>query len=164
VQGPAPTAPTDLGSPSEQGFFDVCCSCVAGNWRLRGIRRRYRSVSDQETAELNHYQLLGVPVDAPTETIRRAWLLRIRRSHPDRHSESPPEVRDSMARRSAELNAAWSILRDERRRLDYDLGLSLRPSRCSGCGDAGFLRRHGELIVAACATCWAGRTAGTTNT
>jgi curved DNA-binding protein CbpA len=106
------------------------------------------------TATPNHYQLFGVPVDAPTDTIRRAWLIRIRRSHPDRHSTSTPEVQEVMAQRSAELNAAWSVLRDDRRRLDYDLDHALRSSRCSACGADGYLRRSGEMVIASCLTCW----------
>jgi DnaJ-class molecular chaperone len=102
----------------------------------------------------NHYQLFGVPVDAPTDTIRRAWLIRIRKSHPDRHVGSTPDVQVAMAYRSAELNAAWCVLRDDRQRLDYDLDHGLRTARCSGCGGEGFLRRTDQGVVSACPRCW----------
>ncbi len=111
---------------------------------------------DETTGEPNHYQLLGVPPDAPLETIRRAWFLRIRRAHPDRHGLATPEVRADMARRAAELNSAWMELRDEHRRLDYDLRHGLRPARCSACGRPGSLRRRGDLVVSACNRCWSG--------
>lgn len=117
-------------------------------------------MSDAPTPPTNHYELFGVPVDAPTETIRRAWLIRIRRSHPDRHGTAAVEVLEAMNRRSAELNAAWSVLRNERLRLEYDLDHALRPSRCSACGSPGRLRRRGEIIVAACQRCWDGLDAG----
>lgn len=102
------------------------------------------------------YSLFGVSADAPVETIRRAWLIRITRVHPDRHAQAEESVRAEMGRRAAELNAGWSVLRDEIRRLEYDLQHRLRPAGCSVCGSPGVLRRHGDIIVAACDRCAGG--------
>jgi curved DNA-binding protein CbpA len=93
------------------------------------------------------------------ETIRRAWLIRIRNTHPDRHAGAAEEVRQEMALRSAELNAAWSLLSDGDRRLDYDLETGQRPARCSGCGEPGSLRKGpAGSVVAACGRCYVPQT------
>ena len=103
----------------------------------------------------SHYQALGVPFDAPMDTIRKAWLLKIRSAHPDRYAESSAEVKDEMQRRSAILNSAWTVLQDENRRLEYDLETGQRPARCSVCGLLGKLRRGARGgVVAACDDCW----------
>ena len=114
---------------------------------------------------LSHYQVLGVPFDAPLDTIRRAWLLKIRSAHPDRHADASVEVKAEMQRRSAVLNSAWTVLQDENRRLEYDLETGQRPARCSACGQPGKLRRGAQGgVVAACDVCWVPRPRRSTTT
>jgi DnaJ domain len=78
---------------------------------------------------LTHYDVLGVDPAAEMETIRRAWRLKVRLLHPDRHRDSPRDVQVEAARETLRVNKAWAVLRDSDKRHEYDL--QLRRSRDS---------------------------------
>jgi curved DNA-binding protein CbpA len=61
-----------------------------------------------------HYQVLGVHSKADTATIRAAYLELIKRHHPDRGPSGASHVQIT------EINLAYSVLRDSRKRADYD--------------------------------------------
>jgi curved DNA-binding protein CbpA len=69
---------------------------------------------------LSHYDVLGVDQTAELETIRRAWRLKVRLLHPDRHRDSPGDVQAEAARETLRVNKAWNTLRDAAKRHDYD--------------------------------------------
>ena len=69
---------------------------------------------------LSHYDVLGVDQTAELETIRRAWRLKVRLLHPDRHRDSPGDVQAEAARETLRVNKAWDTLRDSTKRHDYD--------------------------------------------
>ncbi len=64
-----------------------------------------------------HYQVLGVHSKADTATIRAAYLKLIKRHHPDRCPSGASHVQIT------EINLAYSVLRDARKRADYDEAL-----------------------------------------
>jgi curved DNA-binding protein CbpA len=64
---------------------------------------------------MTHYDVLGVPPNAPTSEVRRAYVTLARRHHPDRDGG------DAGAMRA--INDAWTTLRDPDRRATYDLAL-----------------------------------------
>ena len=66
----------------------------------------------------NYYQLLGIPRSADEKTIRRAFRRLARQYHPD--------VNPSGAARFHEINEAYQVLTDARKRRDYDLTLPRR--------------------------------------
>jgi curved DNA-binding protein CbpA len=72
---------------------------------------------------LTHYDVLGVDPAAEMEAIRRAWRLKVRLLHPDRHRDSPDDVQAEAARETLRVNKAWDILRDPDKRRQYDLQL-----------------------------------------
>lgn len=62
------------------------------------------------------YALLGVPHDASTSEITRAYRHLVRAHHPD--TAPSPQLADSAV--LARLAAAYALLRDPSRRADYD--------------------------------------------
>jgi curved DNA-binding protein CbpA/CheY-like chemotaxis protein len=69
----------------------------------------------------NHYEVLEVPVDAPTDAIRNAFMRLARLVHPDQLGTAAD---DELRRRAAEIQRrvalAWENLSDPRRRQEYD--------------------------------------------
>ena len=68
-----------------------------------------------------HYELLGVREDASPETIRQAWHRMVSASHPD---AGPSEEKVWRDQRTAEINVAYGVLKDEVKRADYDAHLT----------------------------------------
>jgi len=62
----------------------------------------------------DYYEVLGVDRDADQRTIKRAFLKLARTLHPDVNKEPDAEVRFK------EVNEAYSVLSDERKRANYD--------------------------------------------
>jgi curved DNA-binding protein CbpA len=87
----------------------------------------------QEPPTATHYDTLGsVPTVTPAE-LRRAYLERARKLHPDQYTDRPPAERARAERSMQELNAAWTVLSDPVRRLEYDRRLmEQRPLRPTG--------------------------------
>jgi molecular chaperone DnaJ len=65
----------------------------------------------------NHYEVLGVSPRANVEEIRRAYRDRARKLHPDMSPSTNSSVQ------MTDVNLAWSVLSDERRRREYDATL-----------------------------------------
>src|SRR5438128_410711 len=65
-----------------------------------------------DTAD-NYYAILGVPIDADNETLKRAYRQLARRYHPDL---AGPEGAVQMKR----INRAYDVLSDPEKRLNYD--------------------------------------------
>jgi hypothetical protein len=61
-----------------------------------------------------HYQVLGVHSKAETASIRAAYLKLIKRHHPDRGASGASHVQIT------DINLAYSVLRDTRKRAEYD--------------------------------------------
>lgn len=60
---------------------------------------------------MNHYESLGVPKDADSETIRRAYRKRAQKSHPDKGGSKE---------QFHAIQKAWDVLGDPARREKYD--------------------------------------------
>lgn len=89
---------------------------------------------------MTHYEVLGVSPGATPVAIRRAYLARARRHHPDFYASAEPGTRARAEREMQRLNEAWSVLGDPRRRHAYDAELrrESRSSRRSGAPSPGF--------------------------
>jgi DnaJ-class molecular chaperone len=69
----------------------------------------------------NHYRTLGVPRDAPYDSIRKAFRKRAKECHPDCSGQDGEQFKA--------LNEAHEVLSDPSRRRSYDRELSLREAR-----------------------------------
>lgn len=91
--------------PNENVFLRDVAE-IFGFDERRFTRIRARFVPD---AERDPYDVLGVPADAPTEQVRKAWRTLVKESHPDRlHARGVPEEALRLAEtRMIAVNRAW---------------------------------------------------------
>ena len=82
---------------------------------------------------MTHYQRLGITPAASPAEVRAAYRRAAVAHHPDTHGERS-------AQQMAEINTAWSVLRDPVRRQAYDLTLAPPTSP----SNAAEVRRTGE--------------------
>jgi hypothetical protein len=83
---------------------------------LEAIARRYG-----EPVARSYYEVLGVSSRADANELRRAYLDRAREAHPDRHVDASGAQRNEAERQMREVNEAWDVLGNPRRRHRYDL-------------------------------------------
>jgi DnaJ like chaperone protein len=71
---------------------------------FRALRARF-----VDGAPRDPHEVLGVPTDAPLDTIKSAWKTAVRENHPDRMVARgvPPEAVKLAERRLIAINAAW---------------------------------------------------------
>ena len=79
----------------------------------------------------NYYETLGVPQNASSDDIKKAYRKLVKEYHPDLHPNDP-----SCAEKFKEINEANEILSDEKKRKQYDFELE-HPSASAG-GFGGF--------------------------
>jgi hypothetical protein len=87
---------------------------------------------------------------AGADEVRRAYLERAREAHPDRHIDASSAQRTTNERRMQEVNEAWRVLGNPRRRRRYDLEQmpeTLFASRSDGTMATDGLRTSDELDV-----------------
>jgi DnaJ-class molecular chaperone len=70
--------------------------------------------------ELDYYQILEVPRDAPASQIKNGYHTVSRRYHPDANRALRGEVRGCLEQVAKRVTEAYSVLRDARRRQAYD--------------------------------------------
>jgi hypothetical protein len=78
--------------------------------------------------ERSHYDVLGVTARASADEVRAAYRRAARAHHPDAGGDG---------RAMADLNAAWRVLSDPRRRAAYDRELARRPAAGTGAAWPG---------------------------
>jgi hypothetical protein len=71
------------------------------------------------------YEVLNVSRTATQSEIRAAYQVLVLKYHPDHHQGNPLE--DLASARLAEINRAYEILSDDKRRAAYDAGSGARP-------------------------------------
>lgn len=79
------------------------------------------------TGDRSHYDVLGLSARATTDEVRAAYRRAARDHHPDAGGD---------AARMSELNAAWHVLGDPRRRAAYDRQLARRPASAAPAAPA----------------------------
>jgi curved DNA-binding protein CbpA len=80
----------------------------------------------------DHHAVLGVPIDADAQTIRKRYLKIARRLHPDSCASESEEDRQRASQFLSKLvNPAWEQLSQEKERVEYDLLLKLKGQQAS---------------------------------
>ena len=70
--------------------------------------------------ELDYYQILEVPRNAPASAIKQGYYAVSRRYHPDANRALQGEARSNLEHVAKRVTEAYSVLRDARRRQAYD--------------------------------------------
>lgn len=65
----------------------------------------------------NYYEVLNVPKDATPEQIKKSFLALVTKYHPDVYTGD----KDYAEQFTSELTEAYSVLKDEQKRHDYDI-------------------------------------------
>src|SRR5210317_1241122 len=65
---------------------------------------------------INYYQLLGIDTKADRQTVKQAYLAKIKEWHPDKN----PDRADEAEEKTKALNQAYHILGDPEQRKNYD--------------------------------------------
>ena len=132
---PAPTtAPASVaaGSPPPAG----AAPAPPGQIRRREILDAFERLKTS-----NHYEVLGLPRAATEADVKDSYFRLAKRFHPDaHHGESLGDLRDELEAVFSRLGVGDEVLRDARRRGDYDqrLGRAGRPgSRAARSGLGG---------------------------
>ena len=92
-------------------------------------RRREIAEAAAGIASRTHFEVLGVPRTAREAEIKEAYFRLARRFHPDvHHASSLSDLRDSLEAVFIRLGQAYEVLRDPRRRAEYEERLGPRPA------------------------------------
>lgn len=71
-----------------------------------------------------HYEILGLPTDAPAGALRKAYRRAAQKHHPDRSPGDP-----AAQQRMAHINEAYAVLSHPQRRESYDQWVRARAAR-----------------------------------
>lgn len=70
---------------------------------------------------LTHYELLEVNVDVPFDEIKKAYLKKVKKYHPDKHDYLHNDtLNDHLSKLFSALNYAYTTLKNEKSREEYD--------------------------------------------
>lgn len=61
----------------------------------------------------NPFVVLGVPLSASMDEINAAWKEKVKKLHPDRFPEAPPEVLKKLNDEMARINACYQVLKED---------------------------------------------------
>lgn len=93
----------------------------------------------------SYYSILGVPTNASDEEIRRAYRKLAMQWHPDKWTRRPSLLGEAK-RKFQEIQEAYSVLSDQRRRIMYDAGLYNPAEEEEDEGFADFLQEMASLV------------------
>ena len=74
-----------------------------------------------------YYTLLDVPIDAPQADIEAAYRRQREQYNPERVTALGEDFQSIATVRTADLDRAYTVLSDPRRRHDYDVSIGLAP-------------------------------------
>ncbi|CDP00760.1 unnamed protein product [Coffea canephora] len=95
----------------------------------------------------SYYGILGVPTNASDEEIRRAYRKLAMQWHPDKWTRTPSLLGEAK-RKFQQIQEAYSVLSDQKRRIMYDTGLydPAEEEEDEASGFADFLQEMASLV------------------
>lgn len=103
---------------------------------------------------MNHYRLLGAAKSSTDEEIRVAYGKLAKNTHPDLFDNDAKK-----AATMADLNVAYNVLKDKKKRMAYDRQLMLRFSKCLACNGKGCTSKQkgfSKKVSVLCTACGGG--------
>jgi curved DNA-binding protein len=76
---------------------------------------------------MNHYQVLGISQNASVEEIKTAYIKLVTQYHPDKN----PNNKEA-EEKTKQINQAYEILKDPKKKYNYDLGLNTEQQSSAG--------------------------------
>ncbi|KAJ8570238.1 hypothetical protein K7X08_006815 [Anisodus acutangulus] len=92
----------------------------------------------------SYYSVLGVNVDSSDEEIKRAYRKLAMQCHPDKWTRTPSLLGEAK-RKFQEIQEAYSVLSDQKKRMMYDAGL-YDPEEDEDEGFGDFLQEMASLM------------------
>lgn len=91
-------------------------------WPSRGVASglEVERPSELEVKDSTPYEALGVLHTATAEEVREAYLRLVKQYHPDQAQGQGTDYQKEAADRFAEIQAAWYVLGDAKRRREFD--------------------------------------------
>jgi len=98
---------------------------VMGEEVHREVQGKIRSAKVQlkRASRKDFYKILGVPKDANEAEIKKAYRKSALKHHPDRHATSTEEDKANSAKVFRDVNAAYEVLSDPKKKELYDSGV-----------------------------------------
>lgn len=120
--------------------------------RLREIRNdaeagkglQKAEIALKQSKEKNYYKTLGVPRNANTRKIKKAYRMLAMKLHPDKHSGASEQKRKEVESEFQEVAEAYEVLSDDEKRAKYDRGEPVFENQGGGGqqGRRGFPFHH----------------------
>merc|ERR1712170_225799 len=132
-----------MGASQNVGNHDEAVRDFEFIFKNEQTRENQQAVRDakrkQKLAERkDYYKILKVSKDADEKGIKKAYRKQAMLHHPDRHSGSSDEKKAEEEKLFKDVNEAFSVLSDEKKRSMYDNGQGMGGQRGGFPGGGGF--------------------------
>src|SRR5262249_12369314 len=129
------------------------------DWAFLYSSKSIRKYENESHAMRTHYETLGIRREASAPQIKRAYRSLVKRYHPDLFRSGSAACAEA-EKRMREINMAYAVLSNPRRRETYDSKLRVqisrysepKPEHCEKCRQLT-LYWHTERNVALCDDC-----------
>lgn len=107
--------------------------------RSQRVHEALQKVSQdlRKSKQRDYYKILGVPRTATEDEIRKAFTRQARQCHPDKVKNKTEAEREEASKKMQELNAALSVLTDEKKRAQFDAGYDPEDPQAGHPGAGG---------------------------
>ncbi len=90
---------------------------------------------------LDLYRVLGVSPGVSALELHAHYKALALQWHPDRFPENQPRAKQAAEIKFSEITAAYSILKDPKRRREYDARLKMEDRNCLACNGSGHKKK-----------------------